>query len=191
MIGVTTKIQVISGLEKATDLDVDKNLVMDALQLESISGDDFEKRAVTMSFGSDGKVSAESFKAYNFLLIKTDILLAHCMQLASAGGLGLLHSKMVGTVLVFINFVALFYTKVTHKYDRQDAEVLLCIFHLGKSCHISTIAEEYKNNFHQPISQGKIIGSIKELSECRTLKYDEDLQEVSIIESVRLTREHG
>ena len=88
MIGVTTNIQVTRGLERTTDLDVDKNLLMDALQLESITGEGFEKRAVTMSFGSDGILSAESFKAYNFLLIKTDVLLAHCLQLATAGGLG-------------------------------------------------------------------------------------------------------
>lgn len=56
--------------------------------MESISDGSFEKRAETLSFVSHSKDSIVSFIAYYFILIKTDLLHSHCIQLTTAGGLG-------------------------------------------------------------------------------------------------------
>lgn len=170
----------------------DENVVLDYASilhhviLQSAAADfDMERRSITIGIDSAGKVTADSFKAYNLLRFSQIQFQLSVLQLAGAAG-GLLSGKPLGTVLGLLGLLGAFLQHSRKQYQEPDAQVLLCIYRLGSHCAVSSIPPEYERNFGQVLSAHQLEDSLRTLAQFRTIKRTPT--EVEIVEHIEMVR---
>lgn len=174
-------------LARTEGIEVNEDLLGDCLQIANTSPEASDKmRSVEITQDNDGKVNAESIKAYNVLRFSQRQFINALLTLAPAAA-GMFATNVVGTVLGVLAFIAAFREVAKKEYSEQDSKVLLAIYHLGSFCHISAIPDKYKELFGQAISEDAVRRTVHLLAAYRTVRlYGND--EVEIKETVVIER---
>ena len=146
-----------------------------------------ERRALDLTENSLGEVTATSFKPYNLLQLQQVPFQQASIALLAGGGAALTKGAAVGTVLGLLALFGAFLQHAKKEYNAQDAKVLLAIYHLGKQCHLATIAPEYQRLFAEELPADSLTESLNTLALFRTVSRVGET--IEIIETVNLTRQ--
>jgi len=142
-------------------------------------------KAVTIEVASDNSISATSIKPYNVLNLPQFQLQQSLVNLL-AGGAALVSGTAIATIIGILTLIYEFLEKTSKEFCKQDAEILLVIYKLGKICHLSTIKPTYQSLFKKEIEEEQIQVSLILLSSYKTVIIKGN--EVELIEHVTVVR---
>lgn len=180
-------IHYLNDLSQEIKKDINIAIVLNNLRLkDSIYPDsEIEIRSIELEVGTDGKVTASSFKLYNGLeFSQSEFRIIILNSLGSIGGF--ISGTPIGTMLGILGLIGSFLSASKKEFNEQEAKVLLSIYRLGKICQIGTIPGEYEDSFGVPINEDKLNASLMVLAKFRTIEIIND--EVRIIENVSISR---
>ncbi len=181
-------IVLLNELQRLTQLNhnnINKALILNNLQLKDslYPESEIEKKSLEISVGTDGNANVSSFKLYNILQFNQSEFRISVLSTIGAVG-GLLGGATVATVFGVIGLIGSFIGASKKEYNQQDANVLLAIYRLGLSCHISTIPAQYKTSFGEEITTEQLLASLDVLVKFKTIEIRKE--EVFIIEDVNI-----
>lgn len=180
-------IKYLTELGNKIEGDINKIIILNNLCLidSGLPKSEMEKKSVEISIGSDGKVSAASFKLYNILEFSQSEFQISILNFIGAMG-GFVSAAPIATIMGVLGLIGTFLGMSKKESNEQEAKVLLAIYRLGKMCHISTIQKEYETSFGSTINEEQLQASLKILAKYRTIEIKEN--EVLIIETVNIHR---
>lgn len=172
--------------ENQTGYRVNKVVVLNHLKLSPYEDmSELERRSATIEQSSEGETKLKSIKLYNILRLPQIEFSTKLLLITGAVG-GIATETKVGTILGILGIIGAFLELGVKEFNKLEAEVLLAIYHLGKSCHIPSIKEEYRAIFQQELSEERLQGALKELEEYRVISCSNN--EVEIIENLKIIR---
>lgn len=175
----------LNELERETEGNINKALILNNLRLKDSQypESEIEKKSLEISVGTDGNANVASFKLYNILQFNQSEFRISVLSTIGAVG-GILGGATVATVFGVLGLIGTFIGASKKEYDQQEANVLLAIYRLGLSCHISTIPTQYKASFGEEITAAQLQASLDVLVKFKTIEIREE--EVFIIEDVNI-----
>ena len=164
---------------------INKALILNNLRLKDSQHpeSEIEKKSLEISVGTDGLANVASFKLYNILQFNQSEFRISVLSTIGAVG-GILGGATVATVFGVIGLIGTFIGATKKEYDEQEANVLLAIYRLGLSCHISTIPAQFKASFGEEVTAEQLQASLDVLVKFKTIEIREE--EVFIIEDVNI-----
>jgi len=180
-------IRQLNSLEEQLSLELNKPLILNHLKLEesNLPPSELEKRTLEIAQTEDGRVEMASFKLYNLLRFNQSQFRVLLLGAIGAAG-GLASTNPVFTIMGILGLIGAFLGASEHKFQTQEAEVLLSIYYLGQHCHITTIPPEYQTNFKKSLTMEQLHASLKELEQYRCVEIRGE--EVLLTEQVNIQR---
>lgn len=178
-------ISVLTKISQGVEGNINKALILNNLRLKDSQylASEIEKKSLEISIGTDGNASVDSFKLYNILQFNQSEFRISVLSTIGAVG-GIIGGATVATVFGVLGLIGTFIGASKKEFDQQEANVLLAIYRLGSSCHISTISTEYKTLFGEEITTESLQTSLAVLVKFKTIEIREE--EVFIIEDVNI-----
>jgi len=175
----------LNELEQEIEGNINKALILNNIRLKDSQypESEIEKKTLEILVGTDGNANVASFKLYNILQFNQSEFRISLLSTIGAVG-GIIGSAPVATVFGVLGLIGTFIGASKKEFDQQEANVLLVVFRLGLSCHISTISAEYKTSFGEEITAEQLQASLDVLVKFKTIEIRED--EVFIIEEVNI-----
>lgn len=174
-------------IPEAHSSEAEQTLILELAELSYKPAFSLQRRSIDLEIFSNGTVSAKSIKLYNIIRFPQWQFQSSLLKL-SAGAAAISTLQPVATVLGLLALLHEFIDQASKTYTELDARVLLCIYRLGRLCHLSTIPAAYEQYFGEPLTQEELDQALRLLSDYRSIRL-RDGQEVELIETIHITRQ--